>query len=259
MRRASTGVPAPVQVKEAATARSSDLTTTAGAAAVDDDSSHNKQHMRRPSVAAPIDMVSASSLSPTSNPTGGYDHHYSENETGSTKNSQVHWNNKDGVHPTNPQQQQKKSRWLDDQKLLWQRARQQCGQCLNHSYTQLLIVALIAVNALMMGIETCDFVKNDPATAHAFNLTDTIFLTIFTVELGMQFCYRGWSLLKDPWLVFDLIIIVISWSFSELQIIRAFRVFRALRLITRIRVMQNLVLGELRFSLYYIEVERVDR
>jgi len=45
----------------------------------------------------------------------------------------------------------------------------------------------------------------------------------------------------DGWLFFDFIIVVISWSFSGLQIIRAFRVFRALRIITRIETMRNLV------------------
>jgi hypothetical protein len=45
-------------------------------------------------------------------------------------------------------------------------------------------------------------------------------------------------------LVFDLVIIVTSWTFSQVQIIRAFRIFRALRLITRVKVMKNLVLGK---------------
>ena len=42
---------------------------------------------------------------------------------------------------------------------------------------------------------------------------------------------------------FDLVIITLSWGFSQVQIIRAFRIFRAFRLITRIKVLKNLVLG----------------
>lgn len=45
----------------------------------------------------------------------------------------------------------------------------------------------------------------------------------------------------DGWLVFDLVIVVLSWSLESLQIIRAFRIFRALRIITRIETMRNLV------------------
>jgi len=59
----------------------------------------------------------------------------------------------------------------------------------------------------------------------------------------MQFIFYGLMLLTDGWLVFDLIIITLSWAFAQVQIIRAFRIFRAFRLITRIKVMKNLVLG----------------
>ena len=63
------------------------------------------------------------------------------------------------------------------------------------------------------------------------------------MELGLQFIYHGLRLLLDGWLVFDLIIIVTSWSFASIQIIRAFRIFRALRLVTRIKILKHLVLG----------------
>lgn len=55
-------------------------------------------------------------------------------------------------------------------------------------------------------------------------------------------------LLQDGWLIFDTIIVVSSWSMEEVQIVRAFRIFRALRLITRIQVMQNLILGAFKIT-----------
>jgi hypothetical protein len=125
----------------------------------------------------------------------------------------------------------------------FQELRSLCGRLVNHDRTQMVIVTLIAINALMMGIGTFPFVTQDPTVKNAFDLTDTIFLVIFTVELGMQFVYRGYTLLLDGWLVFDLIVIVLSWCFDSVQVIRAFRIFRALRLITRVKVMKNLVLG----------------
>ena len=93
----------------------------------------------------------------------------------------------------------------------------------------------------MMGIATFDFVSENPQVDNVFEKTDTVFLIIFTIELGMQLMYHGWLLFKDGWLVFDFIIVVSSWSFASLQIIRAFRIFRALRIITRIETMRNLV------------------
>lgn len=116
-----------------------------------------------------------------------------------------------------------------------------CGDIVNHPTVQLIIIFLIVVNAVMMGVATFDFVTENPAVDNAFETTDEVFLIIFTVELCMQFVFRGYTLFKDGWLVFDLIIIVLSWSFASLQIIRAFRIFRALRIITRIQTMRNLV------------------
>jgi len=123
-------------------------------------------------------------------------------------------------------------------------ARYRCGAIINNENIQFLIVLLIAINAIMMGIGTFDFVTENPEVEQAFETTDQVFLIIFTVELCMQFVFHGWRLLLDGWLVFDLIVIVMSWSFQQVQIIRAFRIFRALRLITRIEVMKNLVLGK---------------
>jgi hypothetical protein len=83
-----------------------------------------------------------------------------------------------------------------------------------------------------------------------------IFLSIFTVELGLQFIYYGWRLFFDGWLVFDLVIIVLSWALQGGQIARAFRIFRALRLITRIAVLRNLVIGtnQRTFVQYFVGV-----
>lgn len=149
-------------------------------------------------------------------------------------------------HPHRHHHQWCESTWLHH----FQYTRLKIGKFVNNSKVQLFIVVLIAINALMMGVATFDFVKNDPDKLDAFEITDRVFLWIFTFELAAQFIYHGWRLFQDGWLVFDLVIIVTSWSAGEAQIVRAFRIFRALRLITRIAVMQNLILGELRCFMY---------
>ena len=105
------------------------------------------------------------------------------------------------------------------------------------------VVILIAVNAIMMGVATFDFVTENPHVEHIFEQIDRAFLIVFTIEIAFQFIYHGLKLFLDGWLVFDLSIIIASWSLSSVQIIRAFRIFRALRLITRIKIMKNLVLA----------------
>merc|ERR1712129_591790 len=55
--------------------------------------------------------------------------------------------------------------------------------------------------------------------------------------------YHGSRLFYDGWLVFDFIIVFLSWSFQEVQVIRAFRILRALRLISRVKNLRNLVMA----------------
>jgi len=138
------------------------------------------------------------------------------------------------------------------------------GLIVNDDRVQILIVLMISINAIMMGLATFDFVSKNPQVDAAFEKTDTAFLIIFTIELCMQFIYHGFRLFLDGWLVFDFIIILLSWAFASAQIIRAFRIFRALRLITRVEVMRNLVtalfsvmprmaaIGLLLFLIFYI-------
>jgi Ion transport protein len=121
--------------------------------------------------------------------------------------------------------------------------RYRCGMVVNNKRVQTGIIIMISINAIMMGLATFDFVKDDPVMNYRFELVDKAFLIIFTIELGLQFIYHGFRLLLDGWLVFDLIIITVSWSFASVQIVRAFRIFRALRLVTRIKIMKNLILG----------------
>ena len=66
---------------------------------------------------------------------------------------------------------------------------------------------------------------------------------MFTIELLLQFIYRGLALFTDGWLIFDFVIIIMSWSLESLQIVRTFRVFRALRLVTRVEVLKKLVMA----------------
>lgn len=121
------------------------------------------------------------------------------------------------------------------------RIRLTCGKTINNEYVQLGMIGLIILNAVFMGVATFDFVSNSPAIGEKFKKIDTAFLSVFTIELSMQFIYYGWRLVQDAWLVFDLVIISLSWGLEGLQIIRAFRIFRAFRLITRIKVLRDLV------------------
>lgn len=115
------------------------------------------------------------------------------------------------------------------------------GRMVENPTVQITVIVLIVLNALMMGIATFDFVTDDPNMDRAFWIADTTLLAIFTLELVLQLIYRGLSLFLDGWLLFDFVIIVSSWSLASTQVIRAFRIFRAVRLVTRIGPLRELI------------------
>jgi hypothetical protein len=119
--------------------------------------------------------------------------------------------------------------------------RKQIGCIVNDGKVQGFILALIVTNAIMMGVATFPFVKDNPDVSAKFELIDEIFLIVFSIEAAIQLTYHGLALLKDPWLVFDLTVVALSWALEGVKGFRAFRIFRALRLIARIDVMRNLI------------------
>ena len=116
-----------------------------------------------------------------------------------------------------------------------------CGKVVEAPISQLAIVLLILLNGLLLGVATFDFVTDDPDVQQGFTVVDRIFLYIFTLEMLLQLAYRGKSYFQDGWMIFDFIVVVSSWSLESLQIMRALRVFRAMRLVTRVGPMKDLV------------------
>jgi len=130
------------------------------------------------------------------------------------------------------------------------RCRLNCGKFVNNTYVEWTIILCIFVNAIMMGIATYGFVK-DTDLKESFQVADYVFLAIFTIELLLQFVYLGFRLFSDGWLVFDFLVILLSLigtvgneELEGLQVFRLFRVFRVFRLITRLKIMKDLVSGK---------------
>mmetsp|Transcript_17766 Transcript_17766/g.26296 ORF Transcript_17766/g.26296 Transcript_17766/m.26296 type:complete len:463 (-) Transcript_17766:369-1757(-) len=129
----------------------------------------------------------------------------------------------------------------------WIRFRIFCGNMVNNEIVQIAMIVVIIINSLLMGVATFDFVTEDPEMQGTFKVVDRCFLVIYTIELLLQFAYFGWRMIQDAWLAFDFFVVVVSWAFDfvdgggEVQIIRAFRIFRSFRLLTRIKVLRDLV------------------
>jgi hypothetical protein len=99
-------------------------------------------------------------------------------------------------------------------------------------------VLLIVINSITMGIGTFDFVTESPQMTKIFDATDLTMLIIFTVEMLFQLGHHGLNFFKSGWLVFDFLVIVLSWAFPSLQVARAFRCFR---LFSRIDFMREII------------------
>ena len=103
------------------------------------------------------------------------------------------------------------------------------------------ITAVIIINAFTLGLETS--AKITSKYGLILSLIDKIALSIFTLELiGKLLVYR-FNFFKDGWNVFDFIIVVVSLipASGPFSVLRAFRIFRTLRLLSIVPSMRRII------------------
>jgi voltage-gated sodium channel len=108
------------------------------------------------------------------------------------------------------------------------------------------VIALILLNAVTLGLETSERAMS--AAGPLLVALDRVILSIFVLELGLRFYVRGLAFFRDPWRVFDLIVVGVALvpATGNLSILRAFRILRVLRLVGTIPTMRRVVTGLLR-------------
>jgi voltage-gated sodium channel len=105
----------------------------------------------------------------------------------------------------------------------------------------LAVTIVIAINAVTLGLET--WPRAMEAAGPLLIAIDALALWFFTVEIGLKlWLYRG-RFFRDPWSVFDFIIVAIAWlpSAGPLSVLRALRIIRALRLLTIVPQMRTVI------------------
>lgn len=109
--------------------------------------------------------------------------------------------------------------------------------------TERVIMTLILANAVILGMETYPRVMNAAGTL--LNVLDHILLAIFVVELTARILVHRWAFFRDPWSIFDFIVIAIALvpATETFSVLRALRVLRVLRLITAIPTLKSVVAG----------------
>mmetsp|Transcript_1279 Transcript_1279/g.1720 ORF Transcript_1279/g.1720 Transcript_1279/m.1720 type:complete len:475 (-) Transcript_1279:66-1490(-) len=111
----------------------------------------------------------------------------------------------------------------------------------NLDSVQFFVIGLIIFNSILMGVATFDFVTDDEDAQETVDVVDEVILWMFTVELIMNIFAYNIIFHKDSWRMFDLASIILSLCFSNLKIIRSFRIFRAFRLFGRVPALNKIL------------------
>ncbi|MGH3714306.1 MAG: ion transporter [Micromonosporaceae bacterium] len=103
------------------------------------------------------------------------------------------------------------------------------------------IIGVIVLNAITLGLETSTYM-----TTHyglALHWLDRVALAVFVVEVTLRIYAHGWRFFKDPWGVFDFVIVAIALvpASGAFSVLRALRILRALRLVSAIPSMKRVV------------------
>ena len=105
------------------------------------------------------------------------------------------------------------------------------------------IMALIVVNAVILGLET------EPRAAAALGpwlgLADRVILGVFVAEIGLRMATGFTAFWRDPWRIFDVVVVAIALvpATGAFAALRAFRILRVLRLVSTVPAMRRVVAG----------------
>ncbi|MCW4630184.1 MULTISPECIES: ion transporter [Marinomonas] len=119
--------------------------------------------------------------------------------------------------------------------------RQRLKTFIENSTIQRSLLALILINAVILGLETSAEVM---ANVGPFLMAlDKAILVVFVIELGIRLVVHRFAFFKDGWNVFDFIVVGIALvpASGPFAVLRALRVLRVLRVLTFVPSMRKIV------------------
>lgn len=113
----------------------------------------------------------------------------------------------------------------------------------NDARTERVITVLIIVNAIVLGLDTSPTMR--AAFGGTLDLIDHVILAVFAGELAARIAVERWRFPRNPWNVFDFIVVGISLvpMAETFSVLRALRILRVLRLITAVPNLKRVVGG----------------
>ena len=111
--------------------------------------------------------------------------------------------------------------------------RQKIGAVVLHPTTQLIVLLIIVLNAVVLGLQTSPGIVARHGTL--LHWLDMLALGIFIVELAAKFIALGRRFFRDGWNVFDFLVVAVALlpNAGAFSVVRSLRVLRVLRLINR--------------------------
>lgn len=106
---------------------------------------------------------------------------------------------------------------------------------------QHFIIALIAFNAITLGLETSETVM--ARAGDVLVVLDGAMLTVFALEILARIIGHGPRFFRDPWSVFDFLVVGVAVvpATANFSVLRALRVLRVLRLASAVPRMRRVV------------------
>lgn len=119
--------------------------------------------------------------------------------------------------------------------------RRRLGEWVESTPIQRFVIAVILINAVVLGLETSPRLMD--AAGGVLIGIDTICLAIFVVEIGLKLAAFGWRFFRDPWNVFDFVVVGVALvpAGAGLEVLRTLRVLRVLRLISQLPQLRKVV------------------
>ncbi|WP_420848783.1 ion transporter [Prauserella marina] len=121
--------------------------------------------------------------------------------------------------------------------------RERLRQLIEDRRFQNFIIAVIIFNAVTLALETSRGLLAD--IGGLLHTLDYIALTIFVLELLAKFYVYGKDFFRDPWNVFDTVVVSIALipATGPFAVLRALRILRVLRLVSLVPSMRKVVAG----------------
>ncbi|MBL0352109.1 MAG: ion transporter [Candidatus Dechloromonas phosphoritropha] len=120
-------------------------------------------------------------------------------------------------------------------------ARERLRDFIEHPRVQGVIIALILLNAALLGLETWPAAM--AAAGPAIRMVDQSILAVFVIEIVLRLYVHRRAFFRDPWSLFDFTVVAIALlpATGQLSVLRALRVLRVMRLLTMVPSMRRVV------------------